>query len=284
MLAERLFTLPARIAYNPGWQRTVVPLYNRDPQDSGRLPVDWADRKEVTVHAHFFQHVPFEGLGSIAAWLEDRGATITGTRFFEEAAAPPKIDDIDLLVVMGGPMSTNDERLYPWLLTEKRFIADAIEKGTAVLGVCLGAQLIASALGARVYPNREREIGWFPVHPPVSPEKTREPAFPIFAFPEECTVFHWHGETFDLPIGALHLAGSRACQNQAFQCGPKVIGLQFHLEITPEGVRDLVEGNPGELTAGEYVQSAEAILAAPAAAYEGINRLMAGVLTFLAGA
>jgi GMP synthase-like glutamine amidotransferase len=105
------------------------------------------------MRAHFFQHVPFEGLGSIESWLRDAGAKATGTRFFK-AEPLPRLDDIDLLIVMGGPMSVNDEADLPWLASEKRFIRRAIEEGKAVVGVCLGAQLIANAMGARVYPNK----------------------------------------------------------------------------------------------------------------------------------
>ena len=121
------------------------------------------------MHAHVFQHVPFEGLGSIGPWLEARRAVVTVTRFFEDAVLP-EAEGLDLLIVMGGPMSVNDEKLYPWLIAEKRFIAQAILRGKAVLGVCLGAQLIAAALGARIYPNGEKEIGWFPVYSLPVPE------------------------------------------------------------------------------------------------------------------
>ena len=105
------------------------------------------------MHAHFFQHVPFEGLGSIGPWLEARRAVVTATRFFEDAVLP-EAEGLDLLIVMGGPMSVNDEELHPWLIAEKRFIAQAIRRGKAVLGVCLGAQLIAAALGRPGLPER----------------------------------------------------------------------------------------------------------------------------------
>lgn len=235
------------------------------------------------MRVHVFQHVPFEGLGSIGTWLHDRGATVSATQFFEETVTLPPIADIDLLIVMGGPMSVNDASLYPWLLGEKRFIAEAIGRGTAVLGVCLGAQLIAGALGARVRPNPEREIGWFPISSAAPLEKAREDTTPVFRFPNGLTVFHWHGETFDMPSGAVHLASSEACRNQAFQYGRRVIGLQFHLEVTPQAIHDLVEGGREELIAGKSVQSAERILAAPSLAYEQINRLMGDVLAFLSG-
>ncbi len=227
------------------------------------------------MRAHYFKHVPFEGLGSIGSWLESRGAAVTGTRFFEKHKLPP-VNDVDLLVVMGGPMSVNDESVYPWLKDEKRFIKEAITRGKAVLGVCLGAQLIANAMGARVYPNSEKEIGWFPIHSVAIPR-----AKVAFQFPKQPVVFHWHGETFDLPSGAIRLARSEACENQAFQLGRNAIGLQFHLETTPEGARDLVAKCRHELVPAKFVQSDETILSAPAERYTAINTLMSNVLSFL---
>jgi GMP synthase-like glutamine amidotransferase len=109
------------------------------------------------MRAHYLQHVPFEGLGSIESWLKAAGYAITQTRWYEPADLPAP-EELDLLVVMGGPMSVNDEAAYPWLVEEKRFIRRVIEAGRSVLGVCPGAQLIASSLGARVYPNRPRYV------------------------------------------------------------------------------------------------------------------------------
>ena len=232
------------------------------------------------MHAHLFQHVPFEGLGSIAPWLEAHRAVVTVTRFFEDTVLP-EAEGLDLLIVMGGPMSVNDEKLHPWLIAEKRFIAQAILRGMAVLGVCLGAQLIAAALGARVYPNREKEIGWFPVYSLPLPETFPAEAGPSFRFPEESLVFHWHGETFDLPTGAVHLARSGACLNQAFQYGRRVVGLQFHLEMTPQAVHELVDDGRDELVPAGCVQSEAEILSAPAERYAENNGLMAALLSFL---
>ncbi len=232
------------------------------------------------MRVHFFQHVPFEGLGSIGAWLEERRHIVTATRFFEESLLP-ETDAIDLLIVMGGPMSVNDGARHPWLHDERSFIAGMIREGKAVLGVCLGAQLIASALGAEVYPNRTREIGWFPIRRILPPDGDLKGDGRLFQFPEECLVFHWHGETFDLPPGAVRLAESEACLNQAFQYGRRVIGLQFHLESTPSGVRDLVENCGAELNLPGSVQSPEQILSVTGHRYGEINRLMADLLSFI---
>lgn len=225
------------------------------------------------MRVHVLQHVPFEGLGSIATWLEGRQATVNWTRFFA-AEALPAVDVVDFVIALGGPMSVNDEDQLPWLVAEKRFVRETVQAGKPVLGICLGAQLIASALGARVYPGPEKEIGWFPVHAETVVGDT-------FRFPAAVEVLHWHGETFDLPAHAKHLASSAACRHQAFQCGPRVLGLQFHLEMTPESVTAIIANCRHELRPQRFVQSESELLAAPPAAYRSINSLMAAVLDYL---
>ena len=177
------------------------------------------------MRAHYLQHVPFEDLGSIEAWLQVTGYEITNTQLYDFGGFP-RVEDIDLLVVMGGPMSVNDEQDYPWLAEEKKFIKNTINTGKPTLGICLGAQLIANSMGGEVFPNSVKEIGWFPI------QAVKSESDAIFQFPEEIEVFHWHGETFSLPPGAVQIAESKACKNQAFQIGAKVIGLQFHLETS----------------------------------------------------
>ncbi|MEA5097858.1 MAG: type 1 glutamine amidotransferase, partial [Burkholderiaceae bacterium] len=149
-----------------------------------------------------------------------------------------------------------------------------VERDKAVLGICLGAQLIANAFGAKVYPNRQKEIGWFPI------ENLADDTA-LFRFPPLATVFHWHGETFDLPSAAVRLARSAACENQAFQLGSKVIGLQFHLETTLESADAIITHCLNELTAGEYVQDEPTLRAAPFSAYRDVNRIMATLLDYL---
>lgn len=226
------------------------------------------------MRAHYLQHVPFEGPGMIESWLRSKGYEITNTRFFESNTLPDP-GDVDFLIVMGGPMSVNDESDFPWLVEEKQFVRRCVDSGKPVLGVCLGAQLIASSMGARVYPNREKEIGWFPI------EGIRPSDHEAFRFPSSLDVFHWHGETFDLPSGARHLARSIACENQAFQIGTSVIGIQFHLETTPESVREMVSHGRAELIPATYVQSEETILSARSEPYRACNRVMEKVLHYL---
>jgi GMP synthase-like glutamine amidotransferase len=223
-----------------------------------------------------FQHVPFEGLGAIEPWLTARGATITWTRFFAGASIPSP-DDYDWLLAMGGPMSVNDEVALPWLRDEKRAIAAAIDAGKTVLGVCLGAQLIASACGAKVTANREREIGWFPIERVAEPKE-----HPIArALPPRAEVFHWHGETFTLPPGAVHLARSEACEAQAFALGPRVVAMQFHLETTRESAAALVKNCPDDSKPGRYVQSGEEMLR-DAGRFDRLRGVLEGVLGELA--
>lgn len=219
------------------------------------------------------QHVPFEGLGSIQTWLADRGAVTQWTRFFETPSLP-SVQAVDFLIVLGGPMSVNDESVFPWLASEKQFIQQVIAADKPVLGICLGAQLIANAMGARVYPNARKEIGWFDVEQVGT-------SGGHFLFPQTLPVFHWHGETFDLPPGAIHLARSAACAHQAFQLGERVIGLQFHLETTPDSAMAMIAHCGDELIEGPFVQSAVTLQAVDDAAYRKINVWMARVLDYL---
>lgn len=226
------------------------------------------------MRAHYLQHVPFEGLGSIEFWLQDAEYKISSTQFFKSDVLP-EVEDIDFLVVMGGPMSATDETEYPWLINEKKYIRSAIEAGKPVLGICLGAQLIANSVGGKVFQNSVKEIGWFPV------EAVESEGTPAFQFPQEIEVFHWHGETFSLPKGAVQIAKSKGCENQAFQIGSNAIGLQFHLETTPLSARAIVENCRNELVEGKYIQSEAEILSAPQERYSLINNLMEKVLEYL---
>ena len=231
------------------------------------------------MRAHILQHVPFEGPGHIGDWLAARGAGIGSTRFWEESALPDPAA-VDVLVVMGGPMSVNDEAEFPWLVAEKRFIAEVVARGRPVLGICLGAQLIASAHGARVHRNADKEIGWFEVAASGA-EHDAEEAPPCFPFPAQATVLHWHGETFELPAGARLLASSAACRNQAFQLGARTIGLQFHLEMTESSLRAIVDNCRGELVPARWIQDEATILGRAGAHFAATHALMDGLLEWL---
>lgn len=203
------------------------------------------------------QHIPFEGPAAIGTWAVAQGFPVCITRLFANEPLPA-LATFDLLVVLGGPMSANDEDQFEWLKPEKDFIRHAVEYRRHVLGICLGAQLIAHALGAKVYPNKVREIGWFPVE--RTPDSDQHPAFA--SLPADFTALHWHGETFDLPKNAVWLARSEGCAHQAFSIGARVLGLQCHLESTPESVEALIRNCPGDLSAQRFVQNSHAILSA----------------------
>lgn len=226
------------------------------------------------MNVHVLQHVSFENIGSMESWLVAQGATVSYTRFYQPWSLPT-LEPLDLVIVMGGPMSVNDEDILPWLKHEKQFIAEAIQRGISVVGICLGAQLIASMLGSRVYSNKHKEIGWFDLI------TTTDNGMMVYHFPESIMAFHWHGETFDLPDGAIQLAKSAACINQAFQVGNNVIGLQFHLEATPESVDAILQHCKDELVDGAYIQSEAAIRSADLGVYERMNRLMEDILMYV---
>ena len=170
------------------------------------------------MRVHYLQHEPFEGLGSMEAWFRSGGHELSATHLYRDEVLPEPAD-FDWLVIMGGGMSVNDEAELPWLVAEKELVRRAIAANKRVLGVCLGAQMIASALGAKVFRNHAKEIGWWPL--------CREPGAATHplgaALPDGAEVFHWHGETFDLPEGAVRLAHSEACANQAVAIGVRVL-------------------------------------------------------------
>ncbi len=221
---------------------------------------------------HCFQHVPFENLGSIEAWVQARGYSLTTTCFFD-GDLPPSMDAVDWLIVMGGPMGVDDHEDYPWLKEEKLAIGQAVAAGKVVLGICLGAQLIACALGATVRPNAYKEIGWFPVF--LQSQTLDHPVARIF--PSQWHAFHWHGDTFDIPDGARLLASTEGCHNQGFVYGDRVVGLQFHLEVTHQGADALVRHCADDLMPARFVTSANEILASDAP-YEQTHHLMERLL------
>ena len=224
------------------------------------------------LRAQVFEHAPFEGPANLAVWLRARGATLSTTRLW--AGDPlPVPETFDWLVVMGGAMNADEEARYPWLADEKRLIERAIAARKHVLGVCLGSQLIARALGARVTRNRHPEIGWFPIERAPGAQASAVGR----ALPARAEVFHWHGDTFALPEGATQLARSAACEQQAFAYGDRVLALQFHPEMTPETVRAFAEGGAEELVPGPWIQTREAMLSDPSR-FARLETLLSGVL------
>ena len=219
------------------------------------------------------QHVPFEGPAGIADWAASRGHPLTITHLYRGDTLPA-LDTFDRLAVMGGPMGIYDEQDHPWLVPEKAFLAAAIQAGKTIVGVCLGAQLLADCLSARVIHNAHKEIGWLPIE--LTPEALADPVFGPLA--PGLTVYHWHGDTFPLPPGAVHLARSAGCEHQAFLHLGRVLGLQFHIETTPESLAALVTHCADEIVPGPYVQDAATMLAAGPEDYARINAALFGVL------
>ncbi len=203
---------------------------------------------------HSLEHEPFEGLANIEVWAKNRGHSISRTLIFNNEELPD-IGDFDWLFIMGGSMNIYEEEKYPWLKEEKNFIMEAIASKKIVLGVCLGAQLIAAVLGGKVSKNRYREIGWFPVT--LTREAKNSSIFS--ALPSKFMAFHWHGDTFKIPLGATWIAQSEGCANQAFKYG-RVIGLQFHLEYSEKSINLMLQNCRDEIVDGKYIQKPDEIV------------------------
>lgn len=205
---------------------------------------------------HAFQHHPAENLGYISCWIAHHGLDLKITHPYSGQPMPP-VDDMDCLILLGAPMGVYEETSYPWITQEKLLLKKAMAQNKKILGICFGAQMLASVLGAKVYPHVQKEIGWFPIE--LTPQG-RNSALKSLS-PSPFTVFHWHGDTFDLPTKALHLASSAACPHQAFSHGDNILGLQFHPEISEDIIRDMAHDEKKELLLGTpYVQTEEEIL------------------------
>lgn len=215
------------------------------------------------IHAHILQHVPFEGPGRIADWVIAQGGALSWTHLYAGDPLPKDLKGIDLLVIMGGPMGVHDTAQYSWLQSEIDFVRNALHNPQVkVLGVCLGAQIMAYALGAEVFRNAHREIGWYPVQ--LSAELQNSSTGVAQKLAQEWTdpfmAFHWHGETFTIPEKAVAIGSSAACQNQGFVWNNRAIGLQFHLESQPQSVDALLLNCPEDLVnGGIWVGSADQI-------------------------
>jgi len=199
---------------------------------------------------HFLQHEVYEEPGYLMHWAKEKHFSIGITRFYMYDTLPAH-NAYDMLVIMGGPMSVHDEDRYPWLAVEKKFIREAIEHNKKIVGVCLGSQLLALVLGARVYRNRWKEIGFYDVYHTGIMHPLTE------SFPQRFTAFHWHGDTYELPLECQLLYRSEACENQAYIWKDRVLGLQFHLEVTPDLLDLFLDNAEDELQeSSPFIQSA----------------------------
>jgi len=207
------------------------------------------------MHIHYFQHNHFEDLGYIGEWAKSNKISTSVTRF-DLKPELPLLQDFDWLVIMGGAMGVNDSDQYPWILSEIEFIKAAIQAGKIVIGICLGSQMIASALGARVYKNSEPEMGFWPVK--FSQAAKRDCVFRHF--PTELDVMHFHFDTFTLPEGAVAMAESSVTPVQAFRFGKNVFALQFHSELTESNTPTFIKELASEIIPGLFVQNPEEML------------------------
>lgn len=211
---------------------------------------------------HCLQHLKNETLGNIGTWVSQKGHRLTKTLLYKKPVFPEP-EKFDMLLIMGGTMSVYQEEEFPWIRPEKEFVKKAIDMGKPVLGSCFGAQLIAEVLGGKVTRNRFKEIGWHRVKALAGENTNNEEEIiselPSGLFPE-FTAFMWHGDTFEIPAGAVRLFESEACQNQGFIYGENVLGLQFHPEADRQWIEKLIEDSGHELVEGKYIQSKEQIL------------------------
>jgi GMP synthase-like glutamine amidotransferase len=196
-----------------------------------------------------FQHDPFEDLGFFAEVLEKQGAEYRVVRLFHGEMPAEELENVSALIVLGGPMSVDEEESFPFLRWEKRIIRAAIDEAVPILGVCFGAQLIAAALGTQVFHGSVREIGWTPIS--ITPHGQVDSL--LGYLPENATVFQWHSDGFELPAGAIRLASSTHYSTQAFRVGKTIYGLQFHLEVTPRMIERWIDERSKDLALAPHV-------------------------------
>ncbi|WP_406658070.1 type 1 glutamine amidotransferase [Methanolobus sp. ZRKC2] len=207
---------------------------------------------------HCLQHLEFETLGNINQWVCGRGHTLSRSLPYASTLFP-QLDDLDLLIIMGGLMSVYEEDSYPWLKLEKKFVKKCLNEGKAVLGICFGAQMLAEILGSRVSRNEYKEIGWHKVKTIDGNGK-----FALSSgFPEEFTALQWHGDTFALPENTVRLFESEACREQGFIFRDNVLAVQFHPEVDERCIQDLVENCRSDLVYGRYIQNENDIVDRP---------------------
>lgn len=223
---------------------------------------------------HCIRHEPFEGLAYIEDWIREMNFPLSYTHTFRNEEFP-EINSFDLLIVMGGTVSVYEEDKFTWLRKEKQCIRESIKAGKSILGICLGAQLVANVLHAKVYLGAKSEIGWFPLKFDIEARRL------LPFLPKEETVFHWHGDTFDIPHGAVNIGSSDTTPHQGFIYNNKIIALQFHCEMTPTSLENIVQGTSSELSiTGPSVQSKNEIMANNMRC-SGNNRIIKHILEYL---
>jgi GMP synthase (glutamine-hydrolysing) len=253
------------------WRHGAPPSIPSVHDQTQSIDQDYPKMKKL----HYFQHVPYENLGIIEDWALNNGFEISSTQFYRDPVISMP-DQIDWLIVMGGPMGVYDDVTCPWLPSEKQAILQAVEDGKVVLGICLGAQLIADVLGAGVRPNAYKEIGWYPVF--LHSGILDHPVAGVLA--PQWEAFHWHADTFDIPDGARLIASSRACRSQGFIYRDRVLGLQFHLEVTRSGAAALIDNCADDLKGDEFVSTPDKMLIADLH-FEASHQLMTRLLEYL---
>ena len=245
----------------------------------------------MTLRIHALFHTDYEDFSFIKQWANSQNHSMSYTRSYHNDVLPQH-DSFDWLIVMGGPMSVHDEEKHPWLIDEKRLIKQSIDNGKTVIGVCLGAQLIAHCLGATVQPANVKEIGWLPIR--LTAEGRSQSLLQVLP-KQSFTVFHWHGDGFDCPQGATAIATSEAWANQGFiyqtslykELGTWVVGWQCHFEVTKESLVKMVANGHNTIQSGlidypKTVQSANTIIEAGNKYIEDNNARLAAMLNRIA--
>ena len=222
------------------------------------------------MNIHYILHAPFEKLGIIEDWALEREHAMNGTQPYAGEKLP-RVEEFDVLIVMGGPQSVGDLDAYPYLKDEINLISEALQENKIIIGVCLGAQLISEALGAPTEKSPQKEIGMFFVE--LTQEGKLDSVFKDF--PRQFNVMHWHGDMPGVPEGAAVLAQSKGCPRQIIRYNDRVYGFQCHLELTKKSVEDLIGHCPEDLAPGTYIQPAREMLSSD---FNSVNHHMKNIL------
>ena len=206
------------------------------------------------------QHIECEDLGTIANAMSQRGIGYKYVRLFDGEPVPYDPGNYSGMIILGGPMNVYEEDKFPYLKDEDILIKKAVKNDMPVLGICLGGQLIAKATGAKVKKGTKKEIGWYDLK--LTKDSRQDKVFN--SLPGTIKVFQWHGDTFDIPDGAVHLAGSELFSNQAYRVGSSIYGLQFHLEVTQEMINRWISEYEEELSTLDYINAGRIISDTPA--------------------